>query len=149
MDEVLRLRCRSCGSVNRVPRSRIQQGDTPICGKCRERLPVFLKPVAVTDSTFAEQVEHSPLPVVVDIWAPWCGPCRMIAPILDELANDMAGRVKFAKLNMDENSSTAARFNVSSIPTLLVFQGGQLVDRIVGLVPKAELAARLHRHTAM
>jgi thioredoxin len=99
--------------------------------------------VTVTDLTFAAEVEQSPLPVVVDLWAAWCGPCRIIAPVIDELAATMAGRVRFAKLNIDENPATATRFGVRSIPTLLVFRGGQEIDRIVGVHPKAEIARRL------
>jgi thioredoxin len=83
------------------------------------------------------------VPVVVDVWAEWCGPCRMIAPVIDELAASMAGRVRFAKLNIDENPATAGRFGVRSIPTLLVFKDGHEVDRIVGVQPKTEIARRL------
>jgi thioredoxin 2 len=128
-----------------VPPDRIERGETAVCGKCRETLPVFWKPVTITDATFAAEVERSPLPVVLDVWAAWCGPCRMIAPIIDELARDFAGRIKFAKLNMDENRRTVSRFNVSSIPTLLVFKDGELIDEIVGALPKANLTARLQR----
>jgi thioredoxin len=97
----------------------------------------------VTDATFADQVERSPVPVVVDMWAPWCGPCRIVAPILDDLAAQMAGRVRFAKVNVDENPATASRFNVRSIPTLLVIRDGREIDRIVGAQPKHEIARRL------
>ena len=102
-------------------------------------------PVTVTDATFAAEVERSPVPVLLDLWAPWCGPCRMIAPMMVELAEEMAERVRVAKLNVDENPATAARFNVSSIPTLLVLKKGQEVDRIVGVQPKSEIARRLER----
>jgi len=104
--------------------------------------------VTVTDATFAVEVEQSPVPVLVDMWAPWCGPCRMIAPVIDELAGQMAGRVRFAKVNVDENPATASRFNVRSIPTLLVVNGGREVDRIVGVEPKSEIVRRLARFTA-
>jgi len=104
--------------------------------------------MTVTDATFAAEVERSPLPVLVDAWAPWCGPCRLIAPVIDELAVEMAGRVRVAKLNVDENPATAARFNLRSIPTLLVLRGGREVDRIVGVQPKSEISRRLERAMA-
>jgi thioredoxin 2 len=137
--------------MNRVPPEKLAAGSRPRCGKCKAPLPVEGAsasngtPITVTDATFAEQVERAPVPVVVDLWAPWCGPCRMVAPIIDELAAEMAGRVRFAKVNIDENPATASRFGVRSIPTLLVIRNGREVDRIVGVQPKAELARRLEK----
>ena len=103
--------------------------------------------MTVTDATFSAEVEHSPLPVLLDLWAPWCGPCRMVAPVVEELAKEMAGRVRVAKLNVDENPVTASRFHVQSIPTLLVLKGGREMERIVGAQPKSEIVQRLQRAT--
>ena len=139
------IRCPSCGANNRVPLEKLKQELQPICGRCKNPLPVGGKPVAVTDATFAAEVERSPVPVLLDLWAPWCGPCRMIAPTLEELAKEMAGRVRVAKLNVDENPSTATRFQVRSIPTLLVLKGGKEMGRIVGVQPKEEIERRLQR----
>jgi thioredoxin len=139
------LRCPACGVTNRVLQDKIAQGLAPVCGRCKNPLFVSTTPVMVTDATFAAVVEHSPLPVLLDLWAAWCGPCQMLAPVVEALAAEMAGRVCVAKLNVDENPRTAARFNVRSIPTLLVFQAGREIDRIVGVQPKAELARRLER----
>jgi thioredoxin 2 len=143
MDDPLLIRCPACDATNRVPRDKVRTGLSPVCGRCKAALPVGNTPVEVSDATFATEVDRSPLPVVVDMWAPWCGPCRMIAPVVEELASEMAGRVRFAKLNVDENPATAARFGVRSIPTLVVLRGGQEVDRIVGVQPKGEIARRL------
>ena len=148
MAEIVMIRCPACGATNRIPSEKIVQGLEPVCGRCKTPLPVSARPVTVTDATFATDVERSPLPVLVDAWAPWCGPCRMIAPVIDELAGQMAGRVRFAKVNVDENPATASRFNVRSIPTLLVLKGGREVDRIVGVEPKSEIARRLAQFTA-
>jgi thioredoxin 1 len=101
------------------------------------------KYVTLTDQNFENEVLQSAQPVLVDFWATWCGPCRAIAPIIEELAGEYDGRAKIAKLDVDENAQTASRFNVRSIPTLLFFQNGQVVDQIVGSSPKATLASRL------
>jgi len=103
------------------------------------------KPVEVTDATFKEIVHEHPL-VVVDCWASWCGPCHMVAPVVEEMARDYAGKILFGKLNVDENPEVAMEYQVMSIPTLLVFKNGQLVDRIVGAMPREMLEPKITRH---
>ena len=104
--------------------------------------------VAVTDTDFEAQVEQQAGLTVVDFWATWCGPCRMIAPILDQLAAEYDGKVRVAKLDVDSNQKTTMRFNVRSIPAMLFFKDGKLVDQVIGAVPKAALAAKFAQHAA-
>ncbi len=99
--------------------------------------------VTVTDANFDTEVLKSNIPVLVDFWAAWCGPCRMVAPVIEELSADYAGRVKFAKLDVDANPTKASQFNIRSIPNMIVFHGGRPVDSIVGAMPKAAIAQRL------
>jgi len=101
---------------------------------------------AVTDQTFETEVLKSPVPVLVDFWAAWCGPCRAIAPIVDEIATEYAGKLKVVKLDTDESGDTAQRYQVMSIPTLLLFKGGQPVERVIGAMPKAALLSRIQQH---
>jgi len=103
---------------------------------------IFDKPVEVTDKTFDETIRNNQL-VVVDCWAPWCGPCQVVAPIIEELARQYAGKVLFGKLNVDENPFMAMRYGIMSIPTLLFFKNGELVDRIVGAIPKQMLEQKI------
>jgi thioredoxin 1 len=102
--------------------------------------------LTVTDRSFGTEVLAGTQLVLVDLWAPWCGPCRMIAPMVNELTAEYAGRAKVVKLNVDENTETVARFGVASIPTLLIFKNGQLVDRVVGFTSKKTLTAKLDAH---
>jgi thioredoxin 2 len=151
MSEPLLIRCANCGANNRVPVERLQSGQEAVCGRCKEPLPVpfHTHPLAVSDATFAEQVERSPLPVLLDMWAPWCGPCRMLTPVVEELARELAGRIRVAKLNVDDNPVTAGRFQIQGIPALLVLIGGREIDRIVGVQPKQEILRRLQSAIAM
>ncbi len=102
-------------------------------------------PLKVSDATFAREVLSAPLPVMVDFWAEWCGPCRMIAPTLERLAKEYSGRARIAKLNVDENPRTAAQYQVQGIPTLLLVKNGKVIDRIVGALPEAQLRAQMER----
>jgi thioredoxin 1 len=97
------------------------------------------KPTEVTDGTFEAEVLKADKPVLVDFWAPWCGPCRMVAPVVEELSEEYADKVKFLKLNTDDNVNTAAAYGIRSIPTLLMFKGGQPIDQIIGFRPKGDL----------
>jgi len=107
--------------------------------------PVFDKPVEVTDATLMEVVQKNSL-VAVDCWAPWCGPCYMVAPVVEELARDYAGKMLFGKLNVDENRRTAMQYQIMSIPTMLVFKNGKLVDRIIGAMPRQMLEPKITRY---
>jgi len=102
-------------------------------------------PIAVTDATFEDEVVKADQTVVVDFWAEWCGPCKMIAPILEEVANEYDGKIKIAKVDVDSNSKTAAQFGIMSIPSLLFFKDGKVVDQVVGAIPKAQLVSRLEK----
>ena len=135
------ITCPSCGTRNRLPPA--QPGRKPVCGKCKAPLAAGVGPVEVTDASFSSEVENSATPVLLDLWADWCGPCHILAPTVDQLASEMAGRVKVGKLNIDENPDTANRFGVRSIPTLLVLKAGKEVDRLVGVQPKQEILRRL------
>jgi thioredoxin len=148
--------CDKCGAKNRVIDAAVENVQ-PVCGRCGAKLTPDAgaqnvnagegKPIKVTDASFARDVLGAGRrPVLLDCWAEWCGPCRMIAPLLDELAAEAHGRYTIAKLNVDENTRTAAQFGIRSIPTLLIFKDGQLVERIVGAQPKQNIAARLAAH---
>ena len=137
------IRCSNCGAANRVLQEKIAAGELPVCGKCHAKLSAPASPMKITDASFARDVEQSPLPVFLDFWAGWCGPCLMIGPFVEELSGELAGRVRVAKLNIDENQMTAQRFNVRSIPTMILFKDGHEVDRITGAVPKEMMLRRL------
>jgi thioredoxin 1 len=142
------IRCPQCGANNRVSAEKIEGGCVPRCGRCKSLLPMGGgSPVEVTDATFGELVERSSQPVLVDFWAEWCGPCRMMTPILHDLAGQFGGRALIAKLNVDDNPRTAQRFGISSIPALMVIKNGQVVESLVGVRQAAELAQVLNKHT--
>jgi thioredoxin 1 len=105
-----------------------------------------MKPVEVTDANFKKEVLESPIPVLVDFWAEWCGPCKMIAPVVEQLASDFQGKLKVGKVDVDSNQQTSMQFGIRSIPTLLVFKNGKVVDQIVGALPKAALTDKISKH---
>ena len=120
--------------LHRIKLKKMREMMKRIAGQ-EKRKVLFNKPVEVTDKTFDETIRNNQL-VVVDCWAPWCGPCQMVAPIIEELARQYAGKVLFGKLNVDENPYMAMRYGIMGIPTLLFFKNGELIDRIVGAIPK-------------
>ena len=142
--DIIEVKCSKCGTKNRVSKQKLQQGLLPRCGRCKEILIMESKgPVIVTDATYEEEVEKSSIPVLLDCWAPWCGPCKMIAPTIEKLAEELSGRIKVAKLDVDENPKTAMKLEIMSIPTLLIFKDGKIVDKMVGAQPKSVIEQHL------
>lgn len=143
--------CAVCGTRNRVRLDRLEEG--PRCGRCGHPITVGHagggSPVEVTDSTFQSEVLQSPGPVLVDFWAPWCGPCRAVAPVLESLASRYAGKLKIAKVNTDDNPLVAGRLGIQSIPTLVLYRDGAVVDRATGALPGSQMEAWLRRHGAV
>lgn len=139
------VRCSSCGQMNRIDESRLQQGIQPKCGKCKEPLSIGSPVITVTDFNFSQIVENAKKPVLIDFWAPWCGPCHMLSPVVEELARELNGKIIVGKLNTDENPATSARLRIQGIPALLFFVDGKEADRLVGVRPKREIASRIER----
>ena len=134
--------CPSCTALNRVPLQRL--GDRPLCGKCRAPL-LSGTPIVGTDSNFRRLIEKSDLPVVVDFWATWCGPCQQFAPVFSQVAAEMATQAVFVKLDTEANQQTAASFQIRSIPTLMVFQQGKERARMSGALPKPQFVQWLQQ----
>ena len=134
--------CPACGQKNRVPAA---ASGVPRCGKCHQPLPWV---VEAGDDTFAAVVERSPIPVLVDLWAPWCGPCRVLSPVLESLARSYAGRLKLVKVNVDAAPQLSRRFEVRGVPTLAVVDKGRLVSRQTGAAPEPALRAWLDQALA-
>jgi thioredoxin 2 len=137
MSDPVVSRCPSCGRRNRLPAA---AGGVPRCGQCQSPLPWV---VDAGDESYAAIAESSGLPVLVDLWAPWCGPCRLVSPALEDLARSHAGQIKLVKVNVDESPRTAGRYAVQGIPTLLVVHDGEVVARHAGAAPEHVLRAWL------
>ena len=137
MSDARVLTCRNCGQKNRV---KVVAAGIPHCARCGSALPWL---VDISASDFQPAVTESPVPVLADFWAPWCGPCRMVGPAVEKIANDLAGRVKVVKVNTDEQPDLGARFGVRSIPTLILFEGGKEKDRVIGARPAPALRSWL------
>ena len=147
--------CAKCDAKNRVDETRLSANEAK-CGRCGAKLEAGAgngaagKPLVVTDASFQQEVlQASGPPLLVDFWAPWCGPCRVVGPIMDQLAAESGGRYRIMKLNVDENPMTASRYQIASIPTMLIFKDGALIDRLVGAQPKQAIADRLNRATTL
>jgi len=136
MTDLKHIVCPSCSATNRMPAERLDQD--PKCGKCGEQI-FASKPVELTDANFDKHVGRNDIPVVVDFWAPWCGPCKMMAPAFEQAAGELEPQVRLAKLNTEEAQNTAARFDIRSIPTLALFRNGQEIARQPGAMGAADI----------
>lgn len=137
------VRCPVCGQQNRLPATRL--GERARCGQCHEER-LLSSPIPVDEETLGGLIRESRLPLLVDFWAPWCGPCRTVAPVLDEMARTRGGDVLFLKVNVDENQRTSAQHGISGIPALVLFHKGSERERLVGAHPKRNIEALLQRH---
>lgn len=141
-DKKIIIACSNCKTKNRILLSRM--GDRPICAKCKTSLAgIPYSTVNITDGMFQKEVIQHKGAVLVDCWAPWCGPCRSIGPMLEDLAREYAGQIKIVKINMDENPATGAQYYIQSIPTMLFFKYGKLVDTVTGALPKSAIIKKI------
>ncbi len=143
-DPILDLPCAACGARNRVPRGRLK--DVPVCGRCKNAL-LPEHPVSLDDTSFSKYVSRSSLPIIVDFWAEWCGPCKAMAPQFEAAAREHLGQVLFAKVDTEAAQGTAGQFGIQSIPTLVLFRDGQEAARQSGALSAAQIGQWLSQHT--
>ena len=136
--------CQTCGQKNRIRGQHLAARVR--CAQCKTDIAPIREPIEADEETFDEVLREATVPVLVDFWAAWCGPCRLVAPIVEQLAGEYEGKLKVGKLDVDLNQRTAARFNIRSIPSILFFKDGKLVDTIVGAVPKPALVQKIQQH---
>ncbi len=145
------VRCSSCKTKNRIPADKA--GLVAKCGKCKAPIDtqeLFIgKPVIVTDDNFETKVLQSPIPVLLDCWATWCGPCQMMTPIMDQLAAEWKGKVRVSKLNVDENPRIATLYSILGVPTLMIFENGEMKDTLNGAVPKHLIIQKMSAYIAL
>ncbi len=147
MTESIITRCKGCGTRNKVPLNRIK--DHPVCGKCKAVLTditLYTEPVVVTDATFEKEVLSHPGSVILDCWAPWCGHCAGLSTTLTQAAKDYSGRIKIAKLNVDQNPVIAGRFNIMSLPMMLFFKNGKVMGSAAGALPRQEIDRYIYQY---
>ena len=138
--------CPSCGKPNRIPAKHL--ADTGKCGACKAALPAMAEPVEVSPEEFDEIIRDSKVPVFVDFWAEWCGPCRMVGPVVEEIAKEYDGKAVVGKVNVDNNPGISMKFGIRNIPALLFFKNGEIVDKQIGAVPKSVLSGKLDKQLA-